>query len=151
MRPKTPEQLWALTRRLHQKGWPRLARSVKFANWLIHKCLLPAEAIVGKNVLLEHYALGIVIHPQVTIGDDCRIFHHVTLASETAIGSEHRITLGDRVVIGAHSVIVARSNHSLTIGEGSVLGAGSVLVRDIPPYQVWAGNPAAKIKDILKP
>lgn len=151
MRPRSPEQLWALTRSLHQKGWPRLARVVKTVNWLIHKCLLPAEAIVGENVLLEHYAMGIVIHPQVTIGKDCRIFHHVTLAAESAIGSEHRIVLGDRVTIGAHSVIVARSNKSLTIGEGSVLGAGSVLVRDIPPYEVWAGNPAAKIKDIPRP
>lgn len=132
-------------------GWPRLARIVKTLNWLIHKCLLPAEAIVGKNILLEHYAMGIVIHPQVTIGDDCRIFHHVSLAAESAIGSEHRIILGNRVTIGAHAVIVARTNKSLTIGEGSVLGAGSVLLRDIPPYEVWAGNPASKIKDLPKP
>jgi len=132
-------------------GWPRLARIVKMLNWLIHKCLLPAEAIVGKNILLEHYAMGIVIHPQVTIGDDCRIFHHVSFAAESAIGSEHRITLGNRVTIGAHSIIVARTDKSLTIGEGSVLGAGSVLLRDIPPYEVWAGNPASKIKDLPKP
>ncbi len=59
--------------------------------------LLPAEAIVGQNVLLEHYAPGNAIHPQVTIGDDCRIFHRVTLAAESAIRSEHRIVLGNRV------------------------------------------------------
>ncbi len=151
MRPRTPEQLWALSRRLHRGGWLQLARLVKLANWMLHKCLLPAEAVVGENLLLEHYALGVVIHPQVTIGDSCRIFHHVTLAAESAIGSEHRIVLGNGVTIGAHSIVVARHDHSLHLGEGSVLGAGSVLLTNVPPFQVWAGNPAAKIKDIPRP
>lgn len=151
MRPRTPEQIWALSRKLHAAGWTRLSRCLKMLNWLIHKCLLPAEAIVGKDVLLEHYALGVVMHPQVTIGDNCRIFHHVTFAAETAIGSEYRIVLGNNVTIGAHSIIVARKDASLHIGEGSFLGAGSVLLHDIPPYEVWAGNPARKIKDCPRP
>jgi len=142
-----PALLWALSRSLHQNKHPRLARAVKAVNWFIYKCLLPAEAIVGRNVILEHYALGIVIHPQVTIGDDCRIYHHVTLAAESCIGSEHRVILGNHVTIGAHSIVIARSNSTLRIGEGSTLGAGSVLTRDIPPHEIWAGNPARKIKD----
>lgn len=35
----------------------------------------------------------------------------------------------------------------VTIGEGAIVGAGSVVTKDIPPYQVWAGNPARYIKD----
>jgi serine acetyltransferase len=142
MRPRTPEQLWALSRRLHRLGLRGPARLVKTWNYLLHKCLLPAEAEVGKDVSLEHYALGIVIHPQVRIGDRCQIYHHVTLAAESAIGSEHFIVLGNNVVIGAHSIVVARSNTSLTIGDGAVLGAGSVLTKSIPAGEVWAGNPA---------
>lgn len=151
MRPRTPEQLWALSRRLHQARWRRLARVVKMVNWALHKCLLPCEAIVGADVLLEHYALGVVLHPQVTIGNHCRIFHHVTLAAETGIGSAHRIVLGDHVTIGAHTVVVGRGDMSLTIGDHSVIGAGSVVLRDVPAYQVWAGNPAAKIRDLPRP
>ena len=33
------------------------------------------------------------------------------------------------------------------IGEGAIVGAGSVVTKNIPPYQVWAGNPARYIKD----
>ena len=142
-----PELLWALSRSLHQGRHPRLARVVKAVNWFIYKCLLPAEAVVGRNIILEHYALGIVLHPQVTIGDDCRFYHHVTLAAESCIGSEHRVILGNRVTIGAHSIVIARSNSTLRIGDDSILGAGSVLTRDIPPHEIWAGNPARKIKD----
>jgi serine O-acetyltransferase len=118
-------------------------------NWFLHKALLPAEAIVGDGIVLEHYALGIVIHPQTEIGQDCRIYHHVTLASETWIGSPYRIVVGDHVTIGAHSIIVSRSNQSLAIGDNAIVGAGSVVISDIPSNEIWAGNPARKIGSTL--
>ncbi|MGV3660589.1 MAG: DapH/DapD/GlmU-related protein [Prosthecobacter sp.] len=148
MRLHSPELLWKWSRDLQRKGFTRLARIVKTLNWLVHKCLLPAEAQVGEGVILEHYAMGIVMHPQVRIGNRCRVYHHVTLAGETWIGSPHFITLEDDVTIGAHSIVVARPNTPLTIGRKSVLGAGSVLTKNIPPYEIWAGNPARKIGDV---
>ena len=149
MSQRAPERLWAISRSLFQGNHPFAARVVKTLNWVVFKCLLPEQAIVGKGVILEHHALGIVMHPQVTIGDHCRIYHHVTLAAECCIGSEYRIVLGRDVTIGAHSIVVARELHSLRIGDGSVLGAGSVLTRDVPPGQVWAGNPALFISPTL--
>ena len=146
MSQRAPERLWAISRALFRRNHPLAARAVKTLNWAIHKCLLPAEAVVGEGVILEHHALGIVMHPQVTIGDGCRIYHHVTLAAECCIGSEHRIVLGRGVIIGAHSIVIAREGHSLRIGDRSVLGAGSVLTSDVPPDQVWAGNPAHFIR-----
>lgn len=148
MRLHSPELLWKWSRDLHRCGWKRAARVVKTLNFALHKCLLPAEAAVGDGVILEHYALGVVMHPQVRIGNRCRVYHHVTLAGETWIGSPHFITLEDDVTIGAHSIIVARPNTSLTIGRRSVLGAGSVLTKSIPPDEIWAGNPARKIGDV---
>lgn len=143
----SPEILWAMSRALYVKNWRGSARIVKMLNYVIHKALLPFEAQVGKNIKLDHYALGVVVHPQVELGDDCRIYHHVTLASESWIGSEHKIVVGDRVVIGAHTVVVARSNRTLRIGDDAVIGAGSVVTKDVPAREVWAGNPARKIKD----
>lgn len=145
---RSHELLWEWSRELHQGGWKLAARIVKTLNFALHKCLLPAEAQVGDAVILEHYALGVVMHPQVRIGNRCRVYHHVTLAGETWIGSPHFITLEDDVTIGAHSIIVARPNTSLTVGRRSVLGAGSVLTKSIPPFEVWAGNPARKIGDV---
>ena len=96
--------------------------------------------------MLEHLALGVIIHPQVEIGSNCRIYHHVTLASESFLGSPFKIVLGNDVTIGAHSIVVGRSNTNLTIGDGSFLGAGAVLTKNIPPGEVWAGNPAKKLR-----
>lgn len=150
MRSRTPELLWALSRALYQNHLPLPARVVKALNWMLHKCLLPAEAVVGDGVILEHYALGIVIHPQVTLGKNCRIYHQVSLATEAAIGSPYRIILGDDVTIGTHSIVLGKPGASRKIGNGSILGAGSVLLADIPDGEVWAGNPARKIRDVVE-
>ena len=55
------------------------------------------------------------------------------------IGEVH---IEDDVFIGVNVVIC----NSVTIGKGAIVGAGSIVTKDIPPYQVWAGNPARYIK-----
>ena len=52
------------------------------------------------------------------------------------------IVIEDDVWIGAHSLILK----GVTIGRGAVIGAGSVVVKDIPPFTLWAGNPAKFIR-----
>jgi serine O-acetyltransferase len=87
-----------------------------------------------------------VIHPNVTIGDDCRIFHHVTIAGESVIGAEYRVRIGDRVTIGVNAVILPRSNSSLTIGDDAIIGAGAVVIGDVPPRAIVAGVPARIVR-----
>jgi len=151
VRLKAPDFLWSLSRSLHRGGSPWFARVIKTLNYYLHGCLLPAEAQVGDHLILEHYAIGVVIHPQVKIGKRCRIYHHVTLAAESNIGSTHFIILEDDVTIGAHSIVVARPNKTLRIGAGSAIGAGSVVTKDVPPGQVWVGNPARFLKKVPPP
>lgn len=54
-----------------------------------------------------------------------------------------KTTIGNDVWIGNRALVL----QGVTIGDGAVIGAGSVVTKDIPPYEVWAGNPAKKIKD----
>jgi acetyltransferase-like isoleucine patch superfamily enzyme len=53
------------------------------------------------------------------------------------------ITIGKNVWIGANSIIL----QGVSVGDGAIVGAGSIVSKDIPPYTVWVGNPARKIKD----
>lgn len=53
------------------------------------------------------------------------------------------IEIGNDVWIGANSVICG----GVKIGNGCVVGAGSVVIKNIPDYEIWAGNPAIKIKE----
>lgn len=54
-----------------------------------------------------------------------------------------KVTIEEDVFIGINVIIC----NSVTIGKGAVIGAGSIVTKDIPPYQVWAGNPARYIRD----
>jgi acetyltransferase-like isoleucine patch superfamily enzyme len=46
------------------------------------------------------------------------------------------------VWIGYGSVILS----GVCIGRGSIVAAGSVVTKSIPPYEIWGGVPARRIK-----
>lgn len=50
--------------------------------------------------------------------------------------------IGPDVWIGANAILIS----GVEIGVGSVVGAGSVVTHNIPPYEIWAGNPAKFIR-----
>ena len=56
------------------------------------------------------------------------------------------IVIGDFAWVASGAMIVP----GVTIGEGAIVGMGSVVTHDVPPYTVYAGNPAKKIGDIEK-
>lgn len=59
------------------------------------------------------------------------------------LGTKHKpIIIGDDVFIGANSIILK----GVTIGDNAVIGAGSVVSKDVPTGEIWAGNPAKKIR-----
>ena len=58
-------------------------------------------------------------------------------------GVVQRTIVEDDVWIGHGAIILA----GVRIGKGSIVAAGSVVTKDIPPCEIWGGNPANKIKD----
>lgn len=50
--------------------------------------------------------------------------------------------IGNDVWIGHNAVIMA----GVTIGDGVVIAAHSVVVKDVPPYTIIGGNPAQPVK-----
>ena len=55
------------------------------------------------------------------------------------------VKIGNHVFIGARSMILK----GVHIGDNSIVGAGSVVSKDIPPNEIWAGNPARKLRSSL--
>ena len=53
------------------------------------------------------------------------------------------VVVDDDVWIGTGSIILS----GVHIGQGSIVAAGSVVTKDIPPYEIWGGNPAVKIRN----
>ena len=94
----------------------------------------------------------IEIGNHVNIGADCILLDHDAHSLDPlerrdyAIDRQHTATapivIGDDVLIGARCIILK----GVHIGARSVIGAGSVVTGDIPAGEVWAGNPARKIR-----
>src|SRR5665213_2765763 len=123
----SPVFIWWLSCRAYKRRLTWLARLLKMMNFVLFKAILPPEAEICRDLVLDHYGLCVVVHPNVVIGKNVRIYHQVTLATESWIGSPHKIIIGDNVVIGAGACVIARPNQGLIVGEGAIIGAGAVV------------------------
>lgn len=117
-----------------------------------------AELIIGDRVGIANSS--IVAFEKVTIGNDvligggCKIYDtdfHPLKTNDRIIGNPNslksnvkEIRICNGVFIGGHSIILK----GVTIGNNSIIGAGSVVSRNVPPDEIWAGNPAKFVKRI---
>ncbi|MBO5834704.1 MAG: hypothetical protein J6R12_01515 [Bacteroidales bacterium] len=92
---------------------------------------------IGKNFRFAHLP-GIVIGDGAIIGNDCIVYHGVT------IGQSHGLypRIGNNVLIYPHTQILGGIN----IGDNVTILANSVVVKDIPSNTIVGGIPAKIIK-----
>lgn len=57
------------------------------------------------------------------------------------------VVIGDAVWIGGNSTILK----GVTIGDGAIIARGAVVTKDVDPFTIVAGNPAKKVKTLIKP
>jgi serine O-acetyltransferase len=100
---------------------------------------LPADCEIGEGLYIGHFG-GIVLCGAVRIGHNCNIAQNVTLGT-LGNGKGGAPTIGNRVFIGAHSVLVG----DVTVGDDAMICAGSVVNRPVPARAVVLGNPARVI------
>jgi acetyltransferase-like isoleucine patch superfamily enzyme len=81
--------------------------------------------------------------PNVVIRPNSHRFDSIKIPIRDQGHTKATMKIGNDVWIGANATVVG----DITIGEGAVIAAGAVVVTDIPPFQVWGGVPARKIKD----
>lgn len=83
-------------------------------------------ATIGKNLFIDH-GCGIVIGETTIIGDNCIIYHGVTLGGTGKDKGKRHPTIGNNVMIGAGSIILG----PIVIGDNAKIGAGSIVVKDV--------------------
>ncbi len=114
-----------------------LARLVSELSRLITGIEIHPGAIIGKRLVIDH-GMGVVIGETAEIGDDCIIFHGVTLGGMKFDPVKRHPTIGNNVLIGAGAKVLG----PIKIGDGAKIGANSVVIKEVAPGTVVSGIPA---------
>ena len=135
---------------LHALVWHRVATNPLWraglrwlARWLAHlsRWLTGIEihpgATIGRRVFIDH-GMGIVVGETAVIGDDCTLYHGVTLGGTSWNKGKRHPTLARGVVIGAGAKVLG----PVLVGDGAKIGSNAVVVRDVPPGATAVGIPA---------
>lgn len=118
---------------------------------LLFNVEIPKSVQLGKNVRLQHRAMGTVIHPLTRIGNDVTIFHQVTIGaaipwddglsiSQDVGGKGYYINIQDNAILCAGCKILYKKE--IIVGKGTVIAANAVLICSTGENEIWAGVPA---------
>jgi len=94
-------------------------------------------ARIGRRFFIDH-GMGVVIGETSEIGDDCTLYHGVTLGGTSWNKGKRHPTLATGVVIGAGAKVLG----PITVGEGARIGSNAVVVKDVPAGATAVGIPA---------
>lgn len=122
------------------RGLKWLARLLStFARWLTGVEIHPG-ATIGRRFFIDH-GMGVVIGETAVIGDDCTLYHGVTLGGVSWNAGKRHPTLGNNVVVGAGAKILG----PFTVGDGARIGSNSVVVKEVPPGATVVGIPGRAV------
>ena len=123
--------------RLWAAGFKWLARLAShFSRWLTGIEIHPG-ATIGRRFFIDH-GMGVVIGETAEIGDDCTLYHGVTLGGTSWNKGKRHPTLGKGVVVGAGAKILG----PILVGEGARIGSNAVVVKEVPAGATAIGIPA---------
>lgn len=129
--------------RLHEKGLFVIARLVSELSRFLTGIEIHPAAKIGRRVFIDHGS-GLVIGETAEIGDDCTIYHGVTLGGTSlGKGQKRHPTLGNNVVVGAGAQILG----SFTVGDNAIVGANAVVLQAVAANTTVVGIPAKPIRE----
>ena len=117
-----------------------LARMVShLSRWLTGIEIHPG-AQIGRRFFIDH-GMGVVIGETAVIGDDCTLYHGVTLGGTSWQKGKRHPTLGRDVVVGAGAKVLGPIN----IGDHARIGSNAVVVKSVPENSTVVGVPGRLI------
>jgi len=117
-----------------------LARLLSHLGRLLTGIEIHPGARIGRGLFIDH-GMGVVIGETAEIGDDCTLYHGVTLGGTTWQREKRHPTLGNNVVVGAGAKILG----PVVIGDNVRIGSNSVVTKDVPANATVVGIPGRVI------
>jgi len=120
-----------------------LARVLSNVSRLLTGIEIHPAATIGRRFFIDH-GMGVVIGETAEIGDDCTLYHGVTLGGTSWQKGKRHPTLGNDVVVGAGAKVLG----PITLGKGARIGSNAVVVKDVPAGSTVVGVPG---RTVIKP
>ena len=98
-------------------------------------------AKIGKCLFIDH-GMGIVFGETAEIGDNCTIYHGVTLGGTGKDTGKRHPTIGNNVLISTGAKVLG----PFTVGDNSRIGANAVVLQEVPPDSTVVGVKARVVK-----
>ena len=93
-------------------------------------------AVIGRRLFIDH-GMGIVIGETSIIGDDCTIYHGVTLGGTGKEKKKRHPTLKNNIIVGCGAKVLG----NIVISDNVKIGANSVVLKDVPKNSTVVGIP----------
>lgn len=113
-----------------------LARLISQISRFITGVEIHPGAQIGKRLFIDH-GMGIVIGETAIIGDDCLIYHQVTLGGMSSKDEKRHPTLGNNVMVGTGAKILG----NIHIGDKAKIGANCIVIHDVEAGKTVVGVP----------
>lgn len=131
-------QLWLWGLKWPARFFAHLAR------WLTGVEIHPG-ADIGQRFFIDH-GMGVVIGETAVIGNDCTLYHGVTLGGTSWKKGKRHPTLGDNVVVGAGAKVLG----PIELGDGVRVGSNAVVVKDVGKNLTVVGIPGRIVSQAPK-
>ena len=126
---------------LYCRNWKFLARCVSQWSRFWTGIEIHPGAKIGRRLVMDH-GMGIVIGETAEIGDDCLIYHGVTLGGTGKDHGKRHPTLGNNVMVSAGAKVLG----PFKVGDNSRIAANAVVLSEIPPEATAVGVPARVVR-----
>lgn len=128
--------LYRLAHALWVRKFRFLARFLSHLGRILTGIEIHPGARIGSGFFIDH-GMGVVIGETAEIGDDCTLYHGVTLGGTSWAKEKRHPTLGNNIVVGAGAKVLG----PFKVGDNSKIGANSVVVREVPENSTVVGIP----------
>jgi serine O-acetyltransferase len=126
---------------LHEAGLPIAPRFLANVTKVVTGVEIHPAAKIGRSLFIDHGA-GVVIGETAQLGDDVTLYQGVTLGGTGFGRGKRHPTLGSEVVVGSGAKLLG----PIEVGDRVKIGANSVVIHDVPPNATVVGNPGHPVR-----
>lgn len=98
-------------------------------------------AKIGRRLVIDH-GMGIVIGETAEIGDDCLLYHGVTLGGTGKDSGKRHPTLGNNVMVSTGAKVLG----PFKVGDNARIAANAVVLQEVPENATAVGIPAQIVR-----